>query len=616
MKLSLRSRLFTSFFALIAIPLILIGIIAYYTVTGIIEEKYSRQAELTLRALSQSVDFVFREMDKMTDSTIASTALQDVLSNQNFDYQNLSQVEYLRLNGIQRNFRELLVNHPSVSYAFLYTFADKQTIPLYIKEFDAMPFDLFQQQELYKQVLDRDGLPKWVGPYEYPELTGSDPVFTQLRVVKDIPTLTNKGLLFVQIKNSGLEAIFREFSYDREKYHTRFLITNDKGLILFDSNGQMNGHKLGDEAKDGVPLLEDFASGRKEFAGEDSVVSSIGMGQEDWHLVSVTSWRSLSGEIMRYSRWVAVIMGLFLLSALIFLLFFVNRVAKSIIRVVRFMRRVESGQMNIRLEEKGDTELQLMAKGLNSLISQVNVLLSQVRTEQDQKYRAEMRALQAQIKPHFLFNTLESINVLAVQNEGRKVSQMVLRLASILRISIHGKEEIPLRQEIEHLQSYLEIQKFRFVDTFEYEIDAPEEWMDCLVPKLTLQPLVENCIQHGFDGLERVGKIVIRAKGEPEAKRLILTVEDNGVGIPGEVLARFQYMAEDEGQGDEEGTPAHPERRGLGVRSVADRIRIQYGRHYGLFISSLVGSGTEIRCVLPLNGVIYRLDDGGEEQSA
>ncbi len=143
--------------------------------------------------------------------------------------------------------------------------------------------------------------------------------------------------------------------------------------------------------------------------------------------------------------------------------------------IVRFMRKVEGGDFNVQVEDRGKDELHILAKGFNDLVGQINSLFKQIKTEQKQKTQAELRVLQAQIKPHFLFNTLESINVLAIQNEGVKVSEMVHRLGNILRISIQDKEEIPLDQEIEHLRSYLEIQKFRFDDLFDYELDIPPE---------------------------------------------------------------------------------------------------------------------------------------------
>lgn len=164
---------------------------------------------------------------------------------------------------------------------------------------------------------------------------------------------------------------------------------------------------------------------------------------------------------------------------MIFNLFFMNRITGAIAVIVRFMRRVEDGDLTSRVEVKGNDELTLLGKGFNDLMDKINRLFNRIHLEQRRKNQAEMRVLQAQIKPHFLFNTLESINVLAIQNEGKKVSEMVYRLASILRISIQDREEITLDEEIKHLRNYLDIQKFRFEDLFEYDIDIPQELMSC-----------------------------------------------------------------------------------------------------------------------------------------
>jgi two-component system sensor histidine kinase YesM len=177
------------------------------------------------------------------------------------------------------------------------------------------------------------------------------------------------------------------------------------------------------------------------------------------------------------------------------------------------------------------------------------------------------------------------------------VSEMVLRLASILRISIQDAEEIKLRLEVEHLRSYLEIQKFRFDDLFQYDIDIPNEMMDCLLLKLTLQPLVENCIQHGFEGIDYKG--VIRVTGMMEEERILLRIEDNGIGMSSEQLASIQYADLDDPNYRLVRPYPNHERRGLGLRSVFDRLRFQYGSKAGLFICSEPGKGTIIQCVIP-----------------
>jgi two-component system sensor histidine kinase YesM len=173
---------------------------------------------------------------------------------------------------------------------------------------------------------------------------------------------------------------------------------------------------------------------------------------------------------------------------------------------------------------------------------------------------------------------------------------MVHRLGSLLRIGIDGNEEISIKQELEHLKSYLEIQKFRFEDQFHYEIEVPENLLNFYILKLTLQPLVENSIQHGFDTLACMGFVSIKAVDEGEC--IGIYISDNGAGISSEKLAKFHYKMELETPFDEI-RGFNEERRGLGVNNVADRIRIQYGARYGLFICSQEDEGTIMKIVIP-----------------
>ncbi|MNI28545.1 Sensor histidine kinase YehU [compost metagenome] len=267
-----------------------------------------------------------------------------------------------------------------------------------------------------------------------------------------------------------------------------------------------------------------------------------------------------------------------------------------ILRIVSSMKRVERGDLTTRVEASGSDETMVLAKGFNSLIARIEDLLQEVKRQQDRKNKAELMLLQAQIKPHFLFNTLESINVLAIQNQGKKVSQMVVRLGSLLRIGIDGREEIPLRHELEHLRSYLEIQKFRFEDQFHFELDIPDELMDYSIQKLTLQPIVENSIQHGFEPKQEMGHLLIQARLEGD--RIGIYIIDNGVGMSSEKLSKFHYRIELETSFDEIRN-INQERRGLGVSNVADRIQIHYGLGYGLFICSQEGQGTTTKIVIP-----------------
>jgi two-component system sensor histidine kinase YesM len=177
------------------------------------------------------------------------------------------------------------------------------------------------------------------------------------------------------------------------------------------------------------------------------------------------------------------------------------------------------------------------------------------------------------------------------------VSKMVQMLAKILRISIQQKEEIRIEQELEHLLSYLEIQKYRFDDLFEYEIDVPRHLLGERILKLTLQPLVENSIQHGFEGIDYLGRIRVTAREEDD--HIAFYVEDNGIGIPEDRLAQFALRGVTTLEEMYEESPEIGERRGLGVGNVADRLRIHYGPSCGLILCSSPGFGTVIKCIVP-----------------
>ncbi|MDB5054637.1 MAG: histidine kinase, partial [Bacilli bacterium] len=321
----------------------------------------------------------------------------------------------------------------------------------------------------------------------------------------------------------------------------------------------------------------------------------VDLGASGWIVVSIVPWHIVGGQMQTMMAVIAAIFLIILIFALIFNFVFVNRIISFILRIVNSMKKVERGDLSTRVSVQTNDETSTLARGFNSLVARIDELLVEGKLQQNRQNRAELMLLQAQIKPHFLFNTLESINILAIQNQGAKVSEMVYRLGNMMRISIYHKEEIMIRLELEHLQSYLEIQKFRFEDSFQYEIQIPEMLLDYYILKLTLQPFVENSIQHGFEGIEYMGLIRIYAQEEDD--NIAIYIEDNGIGLTNEQLASFQYSLElnPSYQND----VINGERRGLGLRNVADRIRIEYGSRYGIYICSQENLGTTIKCIIP-----------------
>lgn len=263
------------------------------------------------------------------------------------------------------------------------------------------------------------------------------------------------------------------------------------------------------------------------------------------------------------------------------------------------MHQVRFGDLSVRFDERSEDEvgklgrtfnfmvdqLQEQMKQMNLYISELQQEKERVQMEQQLKRRAELKALQSQMSPHFLYNTLDSIKWMAEKNNQMEISRIVTALATFFRTVIsRGKEFIPLREEIEHVNSYLVIQQMRYGDLFSYQIEVDPDLKEEYIAKLLLQPLVENAIYHGIKSIEGGGIIRIYAK-RGEKGEILLSVEDNGAGIPPmKVELIRKRLLENQRRSVE----------GYGLFNVNDRIKLYLGEDYGLSILSESGQGTKL----------------------
>lgn len=598
--MNLRANVFTAFVAFIVVPLFVLGLITYKVSQRIIEQNFNEQSEFTLKAVGRNLTYMLKEANYFSDMNMLQQDIQNSLTDK-------SELDLYEVAEFTRQLQRTFLAYPPVYSVTLYNFRGAGYSDGKIGH-QVIPYERLTAHPVFPEIRRLNGLSKWIGPHEYPELTGDGPLFTQIRIVNDKYTLDNRGILIEQLQFQELDKIFNFFGTGPRK-EIRFMIVGRDGVVMVDNKKKLDGESVFAQTDKRPDLGAEWSSAKMMFGGVESIVSvhhlELGdLGSMDWTLVSVTPWEVLSGTTVLVLKWVAAITALCLVCALLFNLLFVNRIIRFILRVVHSMKRAEIGDLAIRVRTNSRDETSALARGFNSLLERISSLLEEVKREQERKNKAELMLLQAQIKPHFIFNTLESINALAVQNEGRKVSQLVHRLGTMLRISFNQREEIPLRLELDHLRNYLQIQKYRFEELFDYELEIPESVMDYSILKLTLQPLVENSIQHGFGGLERRGMLRVRAEERPDS--IAIFVEDNGGGIPGKMLARFQYKDSRSGGEAYELEPDRQpeegeglERIGLGIPNVADRIRIQYGSRYGIWICSAAGEGTIIEVVIP-----------------
>ena len=264
-------------------------------------------------------------------------------------------------------------------------------------------------------------------------------------------------------------------------------------------------------------------------------------------------------------------------------------ITSPIRRLTQVTDQVAKGDLTVRSDVTGGVEAQMLSDSLNTMIDKINELLEQVKTEQIRLRKAEFELLQSQINPHFLYNTLDAIVWLAEAGEQKKVVKMVGSLSDFFRISLNqGQDILEVREELQHVRSYLEIQQMRYQDILQYEICVPEELNHCQIPKITLQPLVENALYHGIKN--KRGKGMIRIEGERDGEDCILRITDNGKGMTSERLEQIR-----------EGIRNRRARETdiYGLYNVNERIRLNFGENYGITITSIYGEGTCVTVRLP-----------------
>lgn len=366
-------------------------------------------------------------------------------------------------------------------------------------------------------------------------------------------------------------------------------------IYLIDQNGNYVYH----------PQLQLINAGLKSENNEDVMLYSTGsfiynvsgetrsmtvntVNYTGWKLIGVYYMDEISTatkNIGEYTYW-SFIFGIIFF--LIISTFVSAKISKPIKELERSMRKVEEGNLDIFINPKGEAEVVHLSKTFNIMVLKMKDLMHQIVVEQEAKRKSELDALQSQINPHFLYNTLDSIVWMAENGNQEDVITMVTALAKLFRISISkGKNIITVQQEIEHARNYLIIQKIRYKNKFEFEFNVADEVLRYKTLKLVLQPIIENAIYHGIEYMVDEGLIKISAQAADG--KLLFTVTDNGLGMTKETMDNLLSREVKSSKGS-----------GVGVKNVHERIKLCFGKEYGLQIESEIEEGTTVKLWLPL----------------
>ena len=388
------------------------------------------------------------------------------------------------------------------------------------------------------------------------------------------------GIVVVEVRQSYLKQIF-----DKKlgESGTIFLMSARSNIALLPAAAS-------DEiVSDAVNQIRRTDRKAATISLHDRVIFYVPLSLSEWTAIGVVMKQILRGD----SQEILTLFVITVLMTLLLTIFVSGSLADYELRPIRriqtYIKDMENGEFGKPLPSMRSDEIGSLAENTQEMSEKIGELLETVKTEQKRMRTAEFKALQAQINPHFLYNSLDSINWLVRKGNTEKAIEMISALTTFFRIGLSkGRDIITVREELEHVRSYLVIQKIRYENQFEYSFYVDPETENYFVPKLMLQPLVENALYHGIKLCDR--KCILMIQVLSHGDRIEIEVLDNGAGMDAETLESVRKAMEHKGEN---------RANSYGVVNVNDRIQILAGQEYGLRLTSEKGVGTSARIVLP-----------------
>lgn len=591
MRTSLAFKVFAYFLAVVLAAFSIVGISIYIRSSKELDLLHEDLlAQIVDNALHHS-DLYLRSYERATLSLLASSQVKQFL-----DFQSDNHYSYYSLSSqiSEEIFRPIFINNPEINMIYLIDYNGKV-----VYDFN-VAFTSFRESSLVESLEDLQRQTMDDGSLTIIDWSFLDGQLSLARKISGRQTSKDfKGIVGVELRIEELTNLWRGIRLGEQGY---FMIVNDRGRIVYDPSKEKVGKQLDGRLFEQLQHNPDrfFVHADADEETEKRMYFSRRSDYSGWTLVASIPLASMRKPVnnIRQTTFAASAISLILGLLLAY------RFGKSIISPIQMleqgMRRTETGNWTrVPLRGRKD-EMDRLINSYNLMVSRLSELVEQVYESelrnQDsllKRQQSEFQALQLQINPHFLYNTLETIICYAVVQDSDEIKEIVRSLSIMLRYSVQTDlEEITVANELKHVLEYMTIMNYRFEQHFEIEVDIPPEYLLKKMVRLTLQPVIENAFKHAFpNGIEDHHFIRIEARIVESCFRV--TIRDNGEGMGAETL--FSLLEKLSGEAREEAKAEG----GIGLLNVHNRIQMVFGEQYGLSVDSAPGQGTRITLRMP-----------------
>lgn len=549
---SLLVRMVISIFLVFLILLAVVGTFYYQSSSSAIEATIEGNSQTTI---SQTSHFIQSYIKKLETTSTSLTQQKDVLAyaeNPNQD----------QAKGIRDLFLTILKADQ-----------DLKTVVLVTKSGQVISTDDSVQMKTSSDMMAEDWYQKAIHQGAKPVLTPARKPDSQwvISVTQELVDAkgANLGVLRLDISYETLEAYLNQLQLGQQGF--AFIINENHEFVyhpkrtVYSSASEMEAMK---------PYIE---TGQGYTLDHQSYVSQEKIAGTDWTVIGVSSLEKLD-QVRSQLLWTLLgASALSLLACLCLVWFSLKRWIAPLKDLIETMLEIASGTQNLRAKEAGAYELREVTRQFNAMLDQIDQLMADVRRQEEATRQYELQALSSQINPHFLYNTLDTIIWMAEFQDSQRVVQVTKSLATYFRLALNqGKDLISLSDEINHVRQYLFIQKQRYGDKLEYEIAEEPDFDNLVLPKLVLQPLVENALYHGIKEKEGQGHIKVSVQRQDTG--LVIRIEDDGVGF----------------QNPGDSSQSQLKRGGVGLQNVDQRLKLHFGENYQMKINSAPEKGTTV----------------------
>ena len=577
-KRSIKNKYFILLILFGMLPIIILGFISNRVFAGILENELNKSMTQTIEKASVNIGLLIQRMSDLSEFLEQSSDVVDSISNNS----KPSEPEKAQksTNAVLRDV-SLFFNFPIHIFIIDNQGNTYSNINISAMEQKSIAKTVFNDPE-YRVPVKYDDKIYWLGICKN-LLSGYDSKNIYYLVRNIINNGEYLGTMYIGTSDYIL---FRALNNIKISDHSRIVVFDHNSNLTMEIPGSLAVNN--NEKNEMEKLARQESKPRFVDISGSSYSTTFYKTGFNWDITLITPVKSIRDKLSSINK-VTLTFTILSVLCITIILFLVNsNFVKPIIYLSNLMRLARKGDLEIRSELKNIDEIGVLSEGFNKLLADFKKMLEKIQMDEKRKKELEFKVLQSQIKPHFLYNTLNSIRWMAEMNNESRVGDSIVSLVRMIEYTTAGGEKlVTLKEEVQYIREYLDLQTLRYWNRFEAIYDISEEISSYKMPRLALQPVVENCLMHG---LGNRGKLLITISGRLEEGKIVFRISDNGSGIDTEILGRLRSKLSEKEE---------TEGKGIGLMNVNQRIKLEFGIDYGIEIDSFPNGGTEVTITIP-----------------